>query len=151
MARKEKKSKKPHLRARLVFLYIGSFIAFSAPLAICFILRRKEYIKAPADTVKLALGGVLLAVIIAFMILGRLKIHRRIVGLGISFILVYLLQAVLVDLDLLLGLALIGEVLDLILFQGAIKSTKEKILITKTADATSEQVEEVLKKYIGRV
>ena len=151
MARKEKKPKKPHLRLRLVFLYIGSFIAFTAPLLICFILKRDEYIKTPADTVKLGLGGVLLAVIIVLMILGRLNVHRRIVVIGTCFVLAYLLQAVLVDLALLLGLALLGELLDLILFQGAIKSTKEKILITKTADATSEQVEEVLKKYIGRV
>lgn len=149
MATKEKKPKKPRLRLRLALLYIGSVIAFVSPLLICFILKRDEYMRTPGDTAKLAIGGALLVGVVALMILGRLKSLRRIVGLGISFILAYLLQAVLVDLVLLLGLALIGELLDLIFFQTAIKSTKEKIHITKTADATTAQVEEVLKKYIG--
>lgn len=149
MATKEKKPKKPRLRLRLALLYIGSVIAFVSPLLICFILKWDEYMKTPGDTVKLGIGGVLLVVVVALMILGRLKSLRRIVGLGISFILAYLLQAVLVDLVLLLGLALLGELLDLIFFQTAIKTTKEKIHITKTADATTAQVEEVLKQYIG--
>ena len=52
---------------------------------------------------------------------------------------------------LLSGMALAGEFLDFVCFQRAIRITKENILIGKTADVTTAQVEEVLKKYIGRV
>ena len=100
---------------------------------------------------KLGIGGVLLAIIIALMILGRMKMQRRIVSLSMCFIMSYLLQAVLADLVLLLGLALIGEALDLFLFQGAIKRINERIHIEKTADAAGERFEEVLKKYVGRI
>lgn len=146
-----KKSKKPRLRLRRALLYIGSFIAFTAPLVICFVIKREEYIKAPGDGLKLGIGGVLLGIIIALMILGRMKMQRRIVSLGISFIMAYLLQAVLADLVLLLGLALLGEALDLFLFQGAIKRINERIHIEKTADATEERFEKVIQKYVGRI
>ena len=151
MATKEKKPKKPRLRLRRNLLYIGSFIAFTAPLVICFILKRDEYIKAPGDALKLGVGGVILGIIIALMILGRMKMQRRIIALGVSFIMAYLLQAVLDDLVLLLGLALLGEALDLFLFKGAIKRVNERIHIEEAADANEERFEKVLKKYVGRI
>lgn len=70
---------------------------------------------------------------------------------GVVFILVYLLQAILNDLLILSGMALMGEFLDCLLFQRAIKVTKENILVGKTADATATQVEQVIQKYIGRM
>lgn len=84
-------------------------------------------------------------------VVGKLKMPRRIVLYGIVFTMAYLLQAILSDLVLLSGMALVGEFLDSICFQNAIKNTKEKIYVGKTADATTAQVEEVIKKYIGRV
>lgn len=61
-----------------------------------------------------------------------------------------ILQAVLQDILLLTGMALLGEFIDYMFFQKAIKKTKEDMLVEKTADATTAQVEEVIKKYIGR-
>lgn len=74
---------------------------------------------------------------------------RRIVLFGIVFLMAYLLKALMEDLILLSGMALAGEVLDLVCFQHFIKVMKENILIGKTADATSSKVEEVVKKYLG--
>ena len=82
-------------------------------------------------------------------VIGKLGMPRRIVLFGIVFIMAYLLQAILADLILLSGMALAGEFLDLVCFQRAIRITKENILIGKTADATTSQVEQVLKKYLG--
>lgn len=68
---------------------------------------------------------------------------------GVVFVMAYLLQALMDDLILLSGMALAGELLDLLCFQHFIKKTKENILIEKTADATTSKVEEVVKKYLG--
>lgn len=142
--------KKKNLKARLVFLYIGSFIVSIAPLVFCFAWNWGDYTKTPGDTVKLSLGGIILFTLVFMKVIGKLKMPRRIVSFGIVFVMAYLLQAVLKDLLLLSGMALLGEFIDYVFFQKAIKRTKENILVGKTADVTTAQVEEVIKKYIGR-
>ena len=144
-----KEKKKPNLKVRLAFLYVFSFIATIAPLAVCFAINLDKYTAMPSDSVKLALGGGLLLVFVALKVVGKVKLPPRIVVFGIVFVLAYLLKTILADLMLLSGMAFLGEVIDALLFQRAIKRTKEEILVGKTADATSAQVEEVLKKYIG--
>ena len=143
------KTKKPKYRLRLVLLYIGSFIVTIAPLLVCFIANWDKYTKTPSDTVKLCIGGAIGLVFLFLKVIGKLGMPRRIVLFGIVFIMAYLLQAILADLILLSGMALAGEFLDLVCFQRAIRITKENILIGKTADATTSQVEQVLKKYLG--
>ena len=148
---KKQKTKKPKLRLRLAFLYIGSFVASVAPIASCLAVRWDIYTTTPAATLKLCGGGLIAALFIILKLVGALHAPRRIVLYGTVFVMAYLLEAILNDLILLSGLALLGELLDLIFFQHAIKSTREKILISKTADATAVQVEDVLKRYVGRV
>ena len=143
--------KTPNLKVRLVILYIWSFIASIAPLLVCFIINWDKYTKTPGDTVKLCAGGIILVLFLFLKVVGKIKMPRRIVLFGVVFILVYLLQAILNDLLILSGMALIGEFLDCLLFQRAIKVTKENILVGKTADATAAQVEQVIQKYIGRM
>lgn len=143
-------TKKPNLKLRLVFLYIGSFIVSIAPLVFCFAWNWDDYTKTPGDTVKLSLGGIILFTLVFMKVIGKLKMPRRIVSFGIVFVMAYLLQAVLKDLLLLSGMALLGEFIDYVFFQKAIKRAKENILVGKTADVTTAQVEEVIKKYIGR-
>ncbi len=142
--------KKPNYKLRLVFLYIGSFLVSIAPLIICLAFNWGDYTKTPGDTVKLSLGGIILATLVFMKVIGKLKMPRRIVSFGIAFVMAYLLQAVLQDILLLTGMALLGEFIDYMFFQKAIKKTKEDMLVEKTADATTAQVEEVIKKYIGR-
>lgn len=144
-----KTKKAPNLKLRLVFLYIGSFIVSVAPLLVILILRWNNYTKTPGDTVKLCFGGVICLFFVFLKVIGKLKMPRRIVLFGIVFLMAYLLKALMDDLILLSGMALAGEVLDLVCFQHFVKVTKENILIGKTADATSAKVEEVVKKYLG--
>ena len=141
--------KKPNLKARLILLYIFSFLVSIAPVTVCLILNWGDYVKTPGDTIRLSLGGIALACILFLKVIGKLKMPRRVVAFGIAFIMSYLLQAVLKDLILLTGMALLGEFIDCLIFQRAIRITKENILVGKTADKTTEQVEEVIKKYIG--
>ncbi len=143
-------NKKSNLKSRLILLYIGSFIVSIAPLLVCFVLNWNDYTKTPGDTVKLSLGGIMILVLVFIKVIGKLKMPRRIVSFGIAFVMAYLLQAVLQDLLLLTGMALLGEFADYVIFQRAIKQTKEDMLVGKTADATTAQVEEVIKKYISR-
>ena len=133
------------------FLQVASFLASSAPLAICIILNWDKYTGTPDQTVKLCFGGALGALLIALKAVGKLKIPSAIACYGIVFIMAYLLDRILTDLMLLSGMALLGELLDIIFFSKAIKNTREQILVGKTADATATQVEEVFKKYAGRV
>jgi len=139
------------LKRNLVFLYIGSFLVSIAPLLAVLITRWNVYTKTPGDTVKLCIGGVICLFFIFLKVIGKLKMPSRIVLFGVVFALVYLLKAILDDLLLLSGMALAGELFDMLFFQMAIRRTKERILIDKTSTATSEKVEEVIKKYIGRV
>ena len=142
------KSKKK-LRVRLVFLYIGSFIISIAPLVVVLALNWGDYTKTPGDTVKLCFGGVFALFLIFLKVIGKLQMPRRIVFFGILFLLVYLLKSLLDDILLLSGMALAGELIDLLCFQRPIKITKERIMIEKTSDAIANKVDETIKKYIN--
>lgn len=143
------KSKKKNLKVRLVFLYIGSFIISIAPLVVVLALNWGDYTKTPGDTVKLCFGGVFALFLIFLKVIGKLKMPRRIVFFGILFLLVYLLKALLDDILLLSGMALAGELIDLLCFQRPIIVTKESIMIEKTSDATASKVEEAMKKFFN--
>lgn len=142
--------KKPRYKLRLFFLYVFSFMASVLPVGIALALNFSEYTKTVEETVKLGAGGVIIVVLIIIKLLGKLKMPRRITLFALVFILSYLLSSLLDDLMLLSGLALLGEFVDFIFFQHAIKATRENMLIGKTSNATAAQVEEVLKKYVGR-
>ncbi len=138
------------IKLKLFVLYIFSFVFSVAPLIITFAVNRDKYITTPADTFKLCIGGAIAIGIIAVKVLGKLKIPGGITLYGIIFVLSYLLEAILADLLLLSGMALLGEIADCVLFRPLIRRTREKITITKTADLTSEKVKAVLEEYIGR-
>lgn len=137
------------MKSRLVLLQIGSFIVSIAPLVIVLIINWGKYTKTPGETVKLCIGGIMVAFFIFLKVIGKLKMPRRIVLFGVVFIMAYLLQAIMDDMILLSGMALLGEFVDMVCFQGFIKKLKENIIVGKTANATTTQVEEVIKKYIG--
>ena len=137
------------MKRRLILLQIGSFIVSIAPLLIVLIINWGEYTKTPGETVKLCIGGIMVLFFIFLKVIGKLRMPRRIVLFGVVFLMAYLLQAIMDDMILLSGMALLGEFLDLVCFQGFIKKLKENILIGKTANTTTEQVEQVIKKYIG--
>lgn len=144
-------SKAPNYKRRLVFLSLGSFIVSVAPLLICITANWGRYVKTPGDAVSLGLGGMLAAIFLLLKVLGKLKMPSRVVLYGVVFIMAYLFEALLSDLVLLSGMALLGETVDFIFFQRAIRTAKENILVGKTADATATQVEAIVKKYIGRI
>lgn len=78
---------------------------------------------------------------------------RRVITYSVFLIISYLLYPLIQDIVLLSAMCLIGELADLLLCQRPIKLLKEKILITKTADATTIKVKEEVKslfdEYMG--
>lgn len=139
---------KMHLK--LTILYVCSFIFSAAPIVITFIINREQYITTPADTFKLGLGGVIAITFVAFKAIGKLKMPTGIVLYAAIFALSYLLEALLSDLMLLSGMALLGECVDAAIFRPLIKKTKKKMSVTAHANATSESVRAVLDEYLGR-
>ncbi|MBQ8178311.1 MAG: hypothetical protein IJ033_03865 [Clostridia bacterium] len=133
----------------MIFLQIGSFLVSIAPLIVVIILKWNSYTSEPSDSIKLGVGCMIGLIFIFLKAVGKLKMPSRIVSFGIVFIMSYLLKAILDDLILLSGMALAGEALDMIIFQPFIKKIKEKIQIGKQANATTAQVEEIVKKYLG--
>jgi hypothetical protein len=140
---------KRQLKRRLHLLYVVSFIVTLAPLIAVLAINWRGYTETAAETVKLTVGGVLVAIFMLLKVLGKLKIPRRVVCYSFVFALAYLLEAVLADLMILSGAALLGEVVDYIFLQRAIKGTKDAVLAAGTADATAERVEAILNNYIG--
>ena len=140
---------KRQLKRKLLLLYIVSLLVTLGPLVAVLAINWRGYTETAAETVKLTMGGMLIAVFMLLKVLGKLKIPRRVVCYAFVFALAYLLEAVLADLMILSGAALLGEVIDYIFLQRAIKGTKEAVLAAGTADATADRVEDMFKKYMG--
>ena len=66
----------------------------------------------------------------------------------LSLVAVYLLEAVLRDLALVLWMATLGEAADAFLFAPFVRRTRKSISIMQQADATADRVEELLKTYV---
>lgn len=137
------------LKSRLFFLRLFSFIFSVGPLAVILIHNADEYIATVSDAVKLSLGGVLIVVFLILKAMGKLAIPRRITGYAIAFGMCYLFASVLADMLLITGAALLGEVIDYVIFQPWIKRTKEQLVIEKSADATADKLEGILESYLG--
>ncbi len=147
----KEKDKKTLLRSekrKLFFLCAGGFLASILPLVALLILRWEEYTAVPGGAVRLCFGGAAIAALIAMKVLGKLKLPSRLTVMVIALVLVYLLEAMISDLTLILWTAILGEALDTFLFSPFAKRTRERIAIEKQADATADKVEELLKQYV---
>lgn len=142
-------------KIKLVWLYIGSFLVSIAPIVVIVALNWGHYTSTPKSSLSLAIGGVMAVILILLKAMDKLpKRVKRIVYYVIGFFMVWLLEPILLDLKLLLLMAIIGEGLDMALFSWKIKRLKEDILIGRTADATSQKVEEAIQRVLensGRV
>ena len=145
--------KKLNLKLKLIFLQIGSFIVSAAPLLIYIITNWDNYVKTPGDTIKISVGLVIAAFLLLLKVIGKLKMPKRIITYAVLCGLSYFLYPLIQDIVWLSALCLVGEALDLLIFQRPIRIIKERILIEKTADATSDKVEAKMKtlfdEYMG--
>ena len=152
MKRQNKEKKKRTLageRAKLVFLCIGGFLASTLPLMALLLLKWDVYVgSVPGGAIKLSLGAGILVGLLLLKVLGKCKLPSRLCVMAIALVMVYLLEALLCDLSLILWAATAGEAVDAFLFAPFAKRVRTRIGIMKQADATADRVEEMLKTYI---
>lgn len=104
------------------------FLVLVAPMLTVVILKWDVYTEQTyGGTVKLTAGGILAAIFLFLMVLGKLHMPRGIIIAGVIFALACLLEAVLRDLKLLSGMFLLGETLYYIFFQTVLKRMREQI------------------------
>ena len=142
-------TKTKKLKVRLVFLQMFSFIVCIAPIGVAVFINRNDWFGTPQESVKIGIGAIIAAVLIGLKALGKLHMPRRIVVFAIVFAMTFLLKSILDDLMLLSGRAFLGEALDLVFFQTAIRRTREQLSTEKTAEATAENVERIFDKFVG--
>lgn len=135
-------------KIKLAILCVVSYLVSILPLFITFMLNFGKYTESVEATVKLTLGGLIVLGLLLARTLGRALPH----GLGGTltiFLIAFLLEAILADLVLLLGMFLLGECLDIIFLRRRIAKLREDMLVEKTANATAEQVEAIMQRYVG--
>lgn len=139
------------LRFKLILFQVLNVVMAVLPLIAYFIYNRDVYTETPEQTVKLTFGGIMVIVFITFALLGKLKAMNYISGAFILLLFAWFLEAIIDDLIVISFLMVLGGILSTVLFGIQVKRIKQQILIDKTADATSERVEALLDKYVGRV
>lgn len=139
------------LRFKLILFQVLNVVMAVLPLIAYFIYNRDVYTETPEQTVKLTFGGIMVIVFITFALLGKLKAMNYISGAFILLLFAWFLEAIIDDLIVISFLMVLGGILSTVLFGIQVKRIKQQILINKTADATSERVEILLDKYVGRV
>lgn len=145
---KQKNLKLKKDKRKLFFLVLGGFLASTLPLLTLLIIRWEDYTALPGGAVRLCFGGGVIAALILLKVLGKLKLPSRLTVMVVALLLVYLLEAMIADLTLILWVAILGEALDAFLFAPFAKRIRARIAIEKQADATADKVEELLKNYI---
>lgn len=109
-------------KLKYILLVIGSFLVSCAPLATVLVAKWDVYTAhSYGGTFKLCVGGALALIFMVMKVVGKLRLPRRIILFAAVFAFSILLEAVLLDLKLLSGMALLGEALDLMLFQPFLK------------------------------
>lgn len=139
------------LRFKLILFQVLNIVMAVLPLIAYFIYNRDVYTETPEQTIKLTFGGIMVIVFITFALLGKLKAMNYISGAFILLLFAWFLEAIIDDLIVISFLMVLGGILSTVLFGIQVKRIKQQILINKTADATSERVEILLDKYVGRV
>lgn len=125
----------------------ASLLALVAPVAAVLIAKWDTYTSHTyAGSLRLGTGGMLAAVFVALMLLGKLRRPRGVLLAAGIFGFCWLLEAILPDLLLLSGMFLLGETVYVIFFQTALRRMREREQEERAADATASRVEEVLNK-----
>ena len=106
---------KPTIKKGL--LQMGGFVTSIAPIVATVIIKWDSYTSTPTRSVSLGVGGVMALILILIKTLNKIpKGTKPIIGYAIAFALVAMLEPLILDLKLLLGMALIGEGLDTVIF-----------------------------------
>ncbi|MBQ8357098.1 MAG: hypothetical protein IJX39_04745 [Clostridia bacterium] len=149
------KEKSLKLWRQYILWGLASFASLVAPLTAVLIVNRERYFTTVQAGVKLGIGGLLCVAFLALLIFGKMKAPGSIFLFAFVFLLAFLMEPIFKDIKLLSGVALAGKAVDWIFFAPRLRRVREKIRMHEqadvTADATVKAMEDVLKKYVGRV
>lgn len=126
---------------KLFRLYCFSFVVSILPIVILLIVKWDDYVKSvPAGGLKLTIAGIIASVVLLFKVTGHLNIKSHFVwyvGLALFF---WLIKSMANDLSLVFVCAAVGDGVDEIFFQTAIKKERQRIAMDKQADVIVDKL-----------
>lgn len=139
-------------RTKLRLLELARVIVVLTPLVIVVILNRNDYFYNAAATVKMTIGGCVAVVLTVLLSFDKVRIRSRALLFGIIFGLAYALEPLLVDLKILSGAALAGEIINAIFFESRIKRLRRLWEAEEAAEINAQAQEKIVEKIVsGRV
>ena len=126
---KTKKIRRGLFRARVLSFAVSVF-----PLLIYFLLNFGYYVKSISDGFKLSVGFIVIAVILVFTALGKLKVPSRLTGAVTFCGVCWLLRPILADLLVISSVYLGSVAADEIIFARIVKRKERALLVSETAD-----------------
>lgn len=133
------------LTVKKILLQIGGYIVSVTPIVVYAGLNWKRYTATTASCVSLGIGGAIAFVLILLKALNHIpKNVKPIIKYCVVFALVLALEPLIIDLKYLLAMAIIGEILDIALFQWAISRTDKQINAQFNVDAQKSQHQELI-------
>lgn len=132
----------------IVTLEICDFILMLVPLGIVVLINRNKYFYS-YEGIKLSFGMVVALILAILFIKKKVKFNYA-VWLGIFTLLVYLMQVLLADGVLLLGMASIGAFIDCFIFQPIIKYQKKLYDKEVEANINAKAMGSVLSEAINK-
>lgn len=126
-------------KTKIRLLQAGSFISSLAPLGVVVGINFTEYVKTTASAVSLTVGGALAVIFALLSIYDKAKLPRkRIWVFAFIFGLAWALEPLIVDLKLLSGAALGGEILNTAFFEAPIKRNKRLLEAEEVAEVQAK-------------
>ena len=133
------------LQTKKLLLQIGGFLISIAPIVIVVAFNWGDYTSTVARKVSLSIGGTFALILVLLKAMGKMpKDIKPIIRYSIAFVLVLLLDPIIANLKILLGMALLGEVLDVAIFSWQIKKIDREIQAQTTANAMQSQTQMIL-------
>lgn len=143
--------KKLNPNVKLALLRGGSFVTSFLPLAIVIGLNWNRYTATPQVATSLTIGGGVAVAVTILKALGKLpQKPKRVIMYGFVFAMLWVLEPLILDLKLLVGAALVGEIGDMVAIQPFITYTKKQVDANITAKATAEHLQMQPKELGGR-
>lgn len=147
----EEKTRKPmNKKVKKVLLQCGGFLTSIAPILVIVGLNWTDYTSSTPSIVSLSIGGAMALVLMLLKAIGKMpKDMKSVFKYAIAFVLVFLLDPLIQDLKWLLGAALIGEVLDISIFEWMITRTQKEIDAEINANGMQQQTQQLVDAING--
>ena len=147
---------KRYSKLKMFALYVASVLVNILPLIIVLAFNWKHFTKTPRETLAISITGFVWIAFLVVSMIGSLPNKlNRVAKITIVYVMLVVMKPLLMHMTVFAGASAIGALLDLIILKPIITRYKELRLATKTADITTQQMEQVMNKILdersGRV